>query len=284
VSVAAPAGVDVQVTPSQLTLAAGSTGTYQVSFAANQDASFDRSAFGSLTWSDGPRNPHRVRIPLVVRPVRLAGPATVSGTGTSGSATHSVQLGYQGTFAVAPQGLLAATTEDRTIADDPTNNFDTTAPDSNQGIQVHSFTVPSGTTLARFQLFDEFTDGNDDIDLFLYRVGTGGALTLVGVSAGSTSAERIDLAAPAAGTYRLYAHGFETDGASAAYTLFSWLVPSTAAGNMTVASSTSSATVGGSADVTVSWNGLTAGTKYLGRVSYRDGSSEIGSSIVSVNA
>jgi subtilisin family serine protease len=284
VSVAAPAGVDVQVTPSELTLGAGATGTYQVSFAANQEASFDRYAFGSLTWSDGGgRNAHRVRVPLVIRPVRLAAPASISGGGTSGSATHTIQLGYQGTFGVAAQGLVAAATETRTVADDPTNNFDTDAPDSNQGIQVHSFTVPTGTTLARFQLFDEFTDGDDDIDLYLYRVGTSGALTLVGSSAGGTSAERIDLGTPSAGTYRLYAHGWQTDGTSAVYTLFSWLVPSTAAGNMTVASSTSSATVGGTATVTTSWSGLTAGTKYLGRISYSDGTSEIGSTIVSVN-
>jgi subtilisin family serine protease len=284
VSVAAPVGVDVQVTPSELTLAAGAAATYQVSVAANQDASFDRYAFGSLTWSDGNgKGSHQVRIPLVVRPVKLAAPASITGTGTSGSVTQPVQLGYQGTFAVAAQGLVAATTETRTVADDPTNNFDTDAPDSNQGIQVHSFTVPTGTTLARFQLFDEFTDGNDDIDLYLYRVGTGGALTLVGSSAGGTSAERIDIHAPAAGTYRLYAHGWQTDGTNAVYTLFSWLVPSTAAGNLTVASSTSSATVGGTANVTASWSGLTAGTKYLGRISYSDGSSEIGSTIVNVN-
>jgi len=284
VSVVAPAGVDVQVTPRELTLATGATATYQVSFVANRRASFDRYAFGSLTWSDRKgKGGHQVRIPLVVRPVKLAAPASITGTGTSGSATRTVQLGYQGSFAVAAQGLVAATTETRTVADDPTNNFDTSAPDSNQGIQVHSFTVPAGTTLARFQLFDEFTDGDDDIDLFLYRVGTGGALTLVGLSAGGTSAERIDVGTPATGTYKLYAHGFQTDGTSAVYTLFSWLVPSSAAGNMTVASSTSSATVGGTADVTASWSGLTAGTKYLGRISYSDGSSEIGSTIVSVN-
>ncbi len=284
VSVAAPAGVDVQVTPSKLTLAAGATATYQVSFAANRLASFDRYAFGSLTWSDGKgKGGHQVRIPLVVRPVKLAASTSITGTGTSGSATRTVQLGYQGTFAVAAQGLVPATTETRTVADDPTNNFDTGAPDSNQGIQVHSFAVPTGTTLARFQLFDEFTDGNDDIDLYLYRVGTGGELSLVGVSAGGTSAERIDVHTPAAGTYRLYVHGWQTDGTSAVYTLFNWLVPSTAAGNMTATSSTSSATVGGTANVTASWSGLTAGTKYLGRISYSDGSGEIGGTIVSVD-
>jgi hypothetical protein len=112
---------------------------------------------------------------------------------------------------------------------------------------------------------------------------TGGDLTLVGSGTGGTGAERIDLPAPAAGTYRLYVHGWQTDGASTVYTLFDWLVPSTAAGNLTATTSTSSATVGATADVTASWSGLTAGTKYLGRLAYNDGSGEIGSTIVSIN-
>ena len=111
----------------------------------------------------------------------------------------------------------------------------------------------------------------------------GSTSTLAGVSAGGTAAERIDVQNPAAGTYKLYVHGWQTDGTSAVYTLFDWLVPSTTSASTSVSSSTSTATVGGSADVTVSWNGLTAGTKYLGRVSYRDGSGEIGSTIVSIN-
>jgi subtilisin family serine protease len=281
VNVVAPAGVDVSVSPNRLTLASGATGTYQLSFVANSEATFDHYAFGSVTWSD--RGGHNVRIPLVVRPVKMAAPAAITGTTTSGSRTVSVQLGYQGPFSVAAQGLVAATTEQRTVSDDPTNNFDTSAPNSNQGIQVHDFNVASGTTLARFQLFDEFTDGNDDLDLYLYKVGTGGSLSLVGLSAGGTAAERIDVPAPEAGAYKLYVHGWQTDGTNAVYTLFNWFVPSTAASNLSVSSSTSTATVGGTADVTVSWNGLTAGTKYLGRVSYRDGSGEIGSTIVNVN-
>jgi subtilisin family serine protease len=281
VDVAAPAGVDVSVSPSRLVLASGATATYQLSFVANSDVTFGSYSFGAVTWSD--RGGHNVRIPLVVRPVKLAAPAAISGTTTSGSQTVSVQLGYDGPFSVAAQGLVPAATEQRTVSDDPTNNFDTDAPDSNQGIQVHDFNVTSGTTLARFQLFDEFTDGEDDLDIYLYRVGDGGSLTLVGQSAGGTAAERIDVPTPAAGTYKLYVHGWQTDGTNAVYTLFDWLVPSTAAGNMSVSSSTSSATVGGTADITVSWSGLTAGTKYLGRVSYRDGSGEIGSTIVTIS-
>ena len=278
VSVAAPSGVDVTVTPSKLTLAAGQTASYQVSFAANRRAVFDQYAFGSLTWSD--KGGHRVRTPLVIRPVKLAAAAEVVGSGVSGSVTQTVPLGYQGPFSVVPQGLVPAATSNRTVVDDPTNNFDTDAPDANQGIQVHTFTVAAGTPFARFQLFDDFVDGaDDDLDIYLYR-----GSELLGASAGSTSAERIDLAAPAAGEYKLYVHGWQTDGTSANYTLFNWLVPSSGAGNLTTTASTSTATVGGSADVTIAWSGLTSGVKYLGRASYRDGVGEIGGTIVSVNA
>jgi subtilisin family serine protease len=280
VAVDAPAGVDVTVSPESLTLGTGQTGTYTATFVSNDDAVFDDYSFGSLKWSGAG---HAVRIPLVVRPVKLAAPATIVGTTASGSVAKAIPLGYAGSFAAAPEGLVAATTADRTVADDPNNDFDTADPNSNLGFQVHDFTVAAGTTLSRFELFDEFTDGEDDLDLYLYKVGVGGALEPVGQSAGGTAAERIDLARPDAGAYKLYVHGWQTDGRSANYTLFSWLVPSTAAGNLTVVSDTATATVGGVANVTVSWAGLTAGTKYLGRVRYEDAAGEIGATIVSVS-
>src|SRR5262249_35846522 len=71
VDVEAPSGVEVAVDPSELTLAAGQTATYQLTFTANRQAAFNAYAFGSLTWSDG-RGGHRARSPLVVRPVQLA--------------------------------------------------------------------------------------------------------------------------------------------------------------------------------------------------------------------
>jgi hypothetical protein len=284
VRVNAPRGIDVSVNPTALTLAAGASASYQVTLTTNRRAVFNQYAFGSLTWSDAKKGGHTVRSPLVVRPVRIAAPASISATGVSGSVDRTIQFGYQGTFAASQQGLVAPTTETRTVVDDPTNNFETSTPNANQGVQVHDVSIPAGTTHARWSLFDEFTDGNDDLDVYVYRVGTGGSLTLVGVSAGGTSAEQVDLASPAAGAYKVYIHGWQTDGADAVYTLFNWFVPNTAASNMTVTSSTSSATVGGTATLTVSWSGLNAGTRYLGRISYSDGAREFGSTLVSVNA
>jgi hypothetical protein len=281
VSVAAPAGISVAVNPTELSLAAGGSATYQVTFTTGRRAAFDAYASGAITWSDGgKKGGHSVRIPVSVRPVKVSAPTSISATGTSGSVTRSIVFGYQGQFTASPQGLIPATTETRTVVDDPTNDFVVETPDANQGIQVHTFAIPAGTVHARFSLFDEFTDGNDDIDLYLYNP----AGQLVGFSAGGTSAEEINLVKPAAGTYKLYAHGWQTDGPEAVYTLFSWLLGNTAAGNMTVTASTSSATVGGTGTVTVAWSGLTAATKYLGRVSYGDGSSEIGSTIVRIDS
>ena len=41
-------------------------------------------------------------------------------------------------------------------------------------------------------------------------------------SAGGPAAELVDVPVPAAGTYVVVVHGFETDGPDANYTLFTW--------------------------------------------------------------
>ena len=66
-------------------------------------------------------------------------------------------------------------------------------------------------------MFDEETDGADDIDLYLYRVNADSSLTLVALSGGGTSAEQMQLVNPAAATYRLFVHGWQTDGPDANY-------------------------------------------------------------------
>jgi hypothetical protein len=42
-------------------------------------------------------------------------------------------------------------------------------------------------------------------------------------------------------------------------------------------------TTGGPATVTVNWTGLTAGTKYMGRIAYSNGSSAIGGTLVRID-
>ena len=275
-AVAAPAGFTVEVSPSTLTLAPGATASFTVTV-TRTDAPFNTYRLGSITWSDGV---HSVRSPLVVRPVAIAAPASINGTGASGSATWSVRFGYTGTFTADPRGLVAATKTAGSVSDDPNNDFVTGTPDANQGITVHTVTIPAGTAYARFSLFDSEVDGAHDLDMYVYRGATGAVL--VGSSGGGTSAEEVNLSNPAADTYRVYVHGWQTAGGGTAnYTLFSWQVPGTSAGNMTV-SAPASATIGTSGSITASWSGLAAATRYLGFVSYSDGTAERGRTIVNV--
>ncbi len=61
---------------------------------------------------------------------------------------------------------------------------------------------------------------------------------------------------------RCYVDGFATANPST-FTLFTWVLGSTAAGNMTV-TAPATATIGGTGTINLSFSGLTAGTKYLG--------------------
>jgi hypothetical protein len=273
VSVEEPPGVSVTVTPSSLTLAEGATAQYTVAFTTEAGATFDEWTFGSLTWSDGP---HHVRSPIAVRPVALAFPAEVRGTGTSGTLEYQVKFGYSGPFDTDVHGLVPATVTTRTVVDDPANDIDV-ALQTGVGIQEHPINVVAGTRHLRVALFDENTDGADDLDLYLFNPDG----DLVDLSGGATSAERIDVADPVAGEWTLIVHGWQTDGPDAVYDLFTWLVGEADAGNLTVTAPTT-ATLGTTATIRLTWSGLTAATRYLGIVSYDNGTADIGSTLVSI--
>ena len=197
------------------------------------------------------------RIPIVVKPVALAAPAEVSGTG--GPISYDVKFGYTGDFTATPRGLIPAATQAGTVADDPGDSFAPGGP----GTTSFSVVVPAGTTYARFSLFDDAVDGvTDDLDLYVYR-GT----TLVGSSGSGTSAEEVNLLNPAADTYTVWVHGFAPDGPDANFTLFSWALGTADAGNMTV-TAPATATLGETGTIGLTFTGLTAGTRYLGSVAY----------------
>ena len=246
-------GINTVVSPSTLQLNPGQTGTFTVTFTTTS-APLNAYTGGQLAWSDGT---HTVRSPIVVRPAALAAPAQVTGTG--GPITYPVTFGYSGSFTATPRGLVPAVTEARTVLDDPT---DSTCSLSSPNAQKHDVAVPAGTTYARFSLFDDFTDGADDLDLCVF-LGT----TQVGGSGSGTSAEEVNLVNPAAGAYTVVVQGWGTDGPDAQYTLFHWLLGSTAAGNMTV-NAPAAATLGQTADVELTFSGLATATKYLGSVAY----------------
>jgi hypothetical protein len=260
-------GLNVEVDPPVLTVDAGQTKSFSVKI-TRTTATLNAYTGGQLTWNDGT---HAVRTPLVVRPVALAAPASVFGTG--GPISYKVTFGYTGPFAADPRGLIPAATSDGTVVDDPGDSFSPSGP----GVTAIPITIPAGTTYARFSLFDAFVSPPSDIDLYLFK-----GSTLVGASTGGTSAEEVNLVDPAAGAdYVLYVHGFAVSG-TATFKLFSWVLGSTAVGNMSV-SAPGSATLGATGTINLTFSGLAPATKYLGSVAYSGSSGMPAPTIVRVD-
>ena len=278
-TVVAPAGFQVSVSPSSFTIPAGGTQAFQVTVTRTTATFNNAYRVGSLTWSDGT---HTVRSPIVVRPVALAVPAEVTGTGTSGTLSYAIKTGYTGELLYNRRGLVPAATAQGTVTDDPTDDFNTTNPDGNQGIKVHDVTLPAGMVYTRFALFDGQTDGADDLDLYVYRVNADRTKTLVGLSGGGTSAEKVNFTNLPAGEYQVYVHGWQTDGPDANYTLFWWALGTADAGNLSAAGPNPVA-LGGSGTVNLSWSGLAAGQRYLGQVVYQQGATTHGTTLVAIH-
>lgn len=282
VSVDAPAGVDVAVDPVSLTLAEGGSASYEVTFTANSSVVAEAWTFGSLTWSHGP---HNVTSPLAIYPVAIAAPAELHYMGDAGSEAFDVTFGYTGAYFAAVEGLSPANMQTGTVEDDPTDDINSALgtcdfssfPYQCVGITWHAFEVPAGSTFARFSLFDEYTSGQDDLDLYVW----GPAGTQVGGSGSGTSAEEVNLVDPDPGVYEIAVHGWQTDGPDTNYTLFSWAFGADA-GNMTV-TAPAAAVTGDTETITVDWAGLTAGTRYLGAVTHSDGTDQIGMTVIRVD-
>jgi hypothetical protein len=232
------AGISASVSPASFTLNPGQKQALQITI-TRTTAALNAYTGGQLTWFDGT---HSVRIPVVAKPVALAAPAQVSGS-------YNVTFGYTGAFSATARGLVPATTFDGTIS---------------TGQQLtYTVTVPAGATYARFSLFDANTTPGSDLDLVVY----GPTNAVVGSSGGATSAEEVNLLNPAAGTYTVLVDGYATADPSSTFTLFTWVLDSTAAGNMTV-TAPATATFGTTGAINLNFSGLTAGTKYLGSVAY----------------
>jgi hypothetical protein len=236
------AGFEVKITPASLVLAAGQTGTFTVKF-TRTDAPLNAYTGGQLTWADGT---HSVRIPMVVKPLALAAPAQVSGTGDPIS--YNVTFGYDGSFTATARGLVPAMTFDGAV--------------NTGGYQLYTVIVPAGTTYARFSLFDANVRPASDLDLYVYN----SAFALVCSSGGATSNEEVNLINPAGDTYYVEVDGFAT-GNPSTFTLFTWALGSAAAGNMAV-TAPATAVIGTTGEINLTFSGLAPATKYLGSVAY----------------
>jgi hypothetical protein len=280
VSVDAPPGIDVSVSPASMTLEAGQSMSYEVTFTSTESASLGDYTFGNLTWSDGTRN---VRSALVVRPFQLAAPTEVGGNGAMSSLSFNVDFGYTGAYSAGAHGLEPATLQADTVADDPQNNvnaalgtcdFGAGFPWPCVGGTWHAVSVPTGSAYLRVSLFDAYTDGSDDLDLYVWD----SVFNFQGGSGSGTSAEQVDVPFPGDSLYFVFVHGWQTDGPDSNYTLFDWSIPATAGVGtylLSIDNAPASATLGGSGTIDVSWDvsgdPATSGRKYLGAISHSDG-------------
>lgn len=240
------AGIDVSFSPPALTLARGQTKSISITF-TRKTAALNAYAGGYITLSGGTssraRDQHNVRMPVVIKPVALDAPTEVAGS-------YGVRFGFSGPFSATPRGLIPATVTSRSVA-----------TGGNVDVVVD---IPAGTTYARFALFDTDVSAASDLDLEVRNA----AGQLVGASGGATSREEVSLVDPPAGAYTVRVVGFLTpNNAAVDFRLSHWTLGTAAAGNMTV-SAPSTATLGGSGAITLAFNNLVAGVRYLGSIVY----------------
>jgi subtilisin family serine protease len=265
-----PPNLELVVEPSTLVLNTGQTAEYTVRF-VDQGAERDAWIFGELDWVSAA---HRVASPIAVQPVTVRAPDEVFFASRQGNATLPVAFGYDGGYGATVHGLRLPSLDANGqvprgfVDNDPTNNF-TFRTDA--GVTAHPITVPQNQLLLRVALFDEFTDGQDDLDIFLFYCPNN-QCTQIAKSDGVTSDEEINVFQPQPGPYLVLVHGFETDevagGPGANYSLFTWgLGANDDAGNLTVAAPTTVAN-GDRADFGLSWSGLAPASRFLGAVSH----------------
>ena len=276
VEVEAPLGIDVEVSPTVLSLAPGETARYEVSI-ENSDADLYAWQFGALTWADAQ---HSVRSPLAVRPVPFIAPPAAVGSGTSGNLQFDVEFGYTGDYEIIVQGLAPPfVVEQIMIADDPLNVYIFEPPDADSvppdiWRSAPRLIVDEDNTFLRVALFDEDTDGEDDLDLYVYHCPAQNFCNLVGRSTESDSNDRVDVLFPLPGEYIIDVHGFETEGPEAIFDLFIWTVgPFDNLGNLSVTGPTEALT-GETGNVSVSWSELEFAT-HLGTITHSDGTDEL---------
>lgn len=266
-------GLKVVVAPAVVALGAGESATVSITI-TRAKAALNTYVDGAITWTSTAG--HKARIPVVVKPVALAAPASVTGTGAAQS--FNVRFGYSGAFSATARGLVPPMVTPGSVAQDPDQTFDPADPTGTVMIPV---TIPQGTTYARFALFDSDVLAGADIDLYAYQ-GT----TLVGSSASGTSAEEVNLSFTAPTTaiteLRVYVHGWGLPASASPFKLHQWNVGKTTAGNMTV-TAPGTATSGTTGTISLTFTGLAPATRYLGSVAYSGATGMPEPTIVSIN-
>lgn len=255
-----PTGVSVAVSPSVLDIPAGQSRTFTVTFKRTA-AQFDQYAFGALTWqsADG----KQVRSPLAIRPVAVATPAEVTGTGSTGTKGITIKAGVDGTLTGVVNGMVpgAVSTASTPIGKDAITTVD----------------VPAGTKAVRFATYDADYPKGTDIDLTVTKDGKE-----VGTSGSGTAQESVTLTDPTPGTYEVKVNAFAGADPMEIKT-HSFVVPAKDAGNLAITPTSGEAKSGQSYPINLTWSNLEAGKRWMGVLDIQNNGKTIGSTVVSVN-
>jgi hypothetical protein len=216
-----------------------------------------------------------------VRAANVAAVADITAAGPSRSVEIPTRTAFSGTLTARPFGLVeSAVTTTHLVGKDPAA-FDPADPQESPTVAKVSVTVPAGSKVARFSTFDaDYTSGTD-LDMYVYQ---GGTADLIATSTGGSAEEGVTVLA--AGTYDIYVVQFalpagvtEND-----VKLHAFVVPPTAAGNLTATPASQPVTAGQTRTVTATWTGLTPGKYYLGVIEYGRSGAAMGQTVIQVKA
>jgi hypothetical protein len=270
--VTSPPGYEVNVTPSQMRLNPGESATFEVTI-TNKNAPSGEWRFGSLSWKGGG---YETRSPIAVNGALFGAPAEVAGTGAAGSTSFDVLFGYTGSYTAGAHGLVPSTVLSGVIGQDPDQTYPSGDDAPGPAGGVDKFSLPlSGSAYLRIALS---IPGPDDIDLFLENSGG----TIIAASTNGGTDELIELFLPADDTYTLVVHGWGIPSAPLSYAVDTWSVPLATGGSLGIDSAPSSATVGSTGTIDISWSGLVSGS-YLGAVSHTGDVGLMGLTLVEVD-
>jgi hypothetical protein len=201
---------------------------------------------------------HTVRVPVVAKPQALRVTPAVSGSGISGSVHITGTAGATGTLTSKVQGLVGSTPVPGTVQGDS---------GSLANADVTSYTVPAGTVVSRIDL--DAGTGSNDLDLYLFaNDGTPfdpNTDPLVAQSASGSASEGL-LGKIPAGQYWIVVDGFDVAPAGGNYTLTTWNVGNTDAGNLVLNPASQPVTKGHTFSITGNYSGLSASKVYFGQV------------------
>lgn len=275
VTVDAPAGLDVTVSPDSIWLGQGDSATYEVTFTPNDDVTYNEWGFGSLTWANSSglkvRSPIAINVALIVTRAEVDSVADADGAGT---AEVPVQFGYTGDYSVDMSGLEAGTPFSDTLAEPGDSH-------------LWCLDLPANV-YTRIATYDAETSnpGEDDLDLSVYLgdsdCANSTSISFLASSGGVTSEETVDIPDAPAGAYFVFVDHFSAPaGGPIDYTL--WYQPVFGDNGNTTVTAPAEAVGGEFANVTVDYAGLVQG-RYLGRLQHNNADGEIASTIIGVDA